>query len=224
MVRSQPCFPPAMAKRNGDDYFGADEWSRGPPSVRRHYHSDNDAVPERKSATYSYCPREKIMGHCFCTTENSRMGIGSGLMTPGDVIVVPLGCSTPVIPRSEGHTVVSTGLWTTCILTGICMGKQWRTGKEVQGSKEVCATLRSCSCSQSRIISSNDDPSPFHHAEALRPSQFHLPVVPLLVPTNTTRAAAQVAVATIVSIFNTQIPKDNTRIRRSTADAPSQIS
>ncbi|KAK0619060.1 heterokaryon incompatibility protein-domain-containing protein [Immersiella caudata] len=44
----------------------------------------------------------KMMGRCFCITEDGRMGMGSGSMTPGDVIVVPLGCSTPVILRPEG--------------------------------------------------------------------------------------------------------------------------
>ena len=44
----------------------------------------------------------KMMGRCFCITEDGRMGMGSGAMTPGDVIVVPLGCSTPVILRPEG--------------------------------------------------------------------------------------------------------------------------
>ncbi|KAF2468420.1 uncharacterized protein BDR25DRAFT_304884 [Lindgomyces ingoldianus] len=45
----------------------------------------------------------RMMGRCFCITEEGRMGIGSGFMAVGDVVVVPLGCSTPVILRPEGN-------------------------------------------------------------------------------------------------------------------------
>ncbi|KAF2710666.1 hypothetical protein K504DRAFT_465738 [Pleomassaria siparia CBS 279.74] len=45
----------------------------------------------------------KMMGRCFCQTEDGLMGMGSGFMTPGDIIVVPLGCSTPIILRREGN-------------------------------------------------------------------------------------------------------------------------
>lgn len=44
----------------------------------------------------------RMMGRCFCITNNGSLGIGSGFMTPNDVIVVPLGCSTPIILRQEG--------------------------------------------------------------------------------------------------------------------------
>jgi hypothetical protein len=43
-----------------------------------------------------------MMGRCFCRTEEGRIGMGTGLMLPGDVVVVPLGCSTPVLLRLEG--------------------------------------------------------------------------------------------------------------------------
>ncbi|KAF9877458.1 heterokaryon incompatibility protein [Colletotrichum karsti] len=44
----------------------------------------------------------RMMGRCFFVTEKGRMGMGSGFMEVGDVVVVPFGCSTPVILRPEG--------------------------------------------------------------------------------------------------------------------------
>lgn len=43
-----------------------------------------------------------LMGRCFCITSEDRIGLGTGFMRRGDVVVVPLGCSTPVILRAEG--------------------------------------------------------------------------------------------------------------------------
>jgi hypothetical protein len=43
-----------------------------------------------------------MIGRTFCLTQNRRLGVGSGAMLPGDVVVVPLGCSTPVLLRPEG--------------------------------------------------------------------------------------------------------------------------
>lgn len=45
---------------------------------------------------------KKMMGRCFCITSEDRIGLGTGFMTKGDVVVVPLGCSTPVVLRREG--------------------------------------------------------------------------------------------------------------------------
>lgn len=44
----------------------------------------------------------RMMGRCFCITIQGLMGLGSGFMTVDDLIVVPFGCSTPVILRPEG--------------------------------------------------------------------------------------------------------------------------
>lgn len=44
----------------------------------------------------------KMMGRCFCITDEGEMGLGTGSMAPDDLVVVPLGCSTPVILRPEG--------------------------------------------------------------------------------------------------------------------------
>lgn len=45
---------------------------------------------------------DQMMGRCFCRTGEGRLGMGSGFMLPGDIVVVPMGCSTPVLLRQEG--------------------------------------------------------------------------------------------------------------------------
>jgi hypothetical protein len=45
----------------------------------------------------------RMMGRSFCVTEHGLIGLGSGFMTAGDIIVVPFGCSTPIILRAEGR-------------------------------------------------------------------------------------------------------------------------
>lgn len=42
-----------------------------------------------------------MMGRSFCITKGRRMGLGSGFMLPDDIIVVPLGCRTPILLRQE---------------------------------------------------------------------------------------------------------------------------
>jgi hypothetical protein len=44
-----------------------------------------------------------MMGRCFLLTEDGHMGLGSGFMAVDDVVVVPLGCDTPIILRKEGR-------------------------------------------------------------------------------------------------------------------------
>lgn len=45
---------------------------------------------------------EKMMGRCLYITSEDRFGLGMGFMRRDDVVVVPLGCSTPVVLRPEG--------------------------------------------------------------------------------------------------------------------------
>lgn len=45
-----------------------------------------------------------MMGRCFCITDIGTLGLGSGAMARGDVVVVPYGCSTPVLLRPEGYS------------------------------------------------------------------------------------------------------------------------
>ncbi|KAI1426725.1 heterokaryon incompatibility protein-domain-containing protein [Xylaria sp. FL1777] len=42
-----------------------------------------------------------MMGRCFFLTKDNRLGMGTGSMLPGDIIIVPLGCRTPIIIREE---------------------------------------------------------------------------------------------------------------------------
>lgn len=44
---------------------------------------------------------EHMMGRAFCITDGNRIGMGSGAMLAGDIIVVPFGCRTPVILRAD---------------------------------------------------------------------------------------------------------------------------
>lgn len=44
----------------------------------------------------------RMMGRCFCITSWGLMGLGSGFMSIDDVVVVPFGCSTPIILRPDG--------------------------------------------------------------------------------------------------------------------------
>lgn len=44
-----------------------------------------------------------MMGRRLCLLDHGRlMGLGSGFIGVGDVVVVPLGCSTPIVLRREG--------------------------------------------------------------------------------------------------------------------------
>ncbi|CAN8106240.1 unnamed protein product [Discula destructiva] len=44
----------------------------------------------------------RMMGRRFLITTDKLMGLGTGFLMRGDIIVVPLGCSTPVVLRPEG--------------------------------------------------------------------------------------------------------------------------
>lgn len=46
---------------------------------------------------------DRMMGRSFCITDHGLIGMGSGYMTVGDIVVVPYGCSTPVLLRPEGR-------------------------------------------------------------------------------------------------------------------------
>lgn len=44
----------------------------------------------------------RMMGRRFFVTREKRIGLGTGFLMRGDIIVVPLGCSTPIVLRPEG--------------------------------------------------------------------------------------------------------------------------
>lgn len=60
------------------------------PEVNRQFLQDNFA--------------EYMMGRCFCITDSGDLGLGSGAMARGDIVVVPYGCSTPILLRPEGFS------------------------------------------------------------------------------------------------------------------------
>jgi len=44
------------------------------------------------------------MGRTFCITRGGLIGMGTGFMRRGDIVVVPFGCSTPILLRAEGQS------------------------------------------------------------------------------------------------------------------------
>jgi hypothetical protein len=46
---------------------------------------------------------DRMMGRSFCITESGLIGMGSGYMTVGDLVIVPFGCSTPILLRAESR-------------------------------------------------------------------------------------------------------------------------
>lgn len=58
--------------------------------------------PDQHRKTLQQSFGAHMMGRSFCVTKNQRMAMGTGFMAVNDIIVVPLGCKTPVILRREG--------------------------------------------------------------------------------------------------------------------------
>jgi hypothetical protein len=46
---------------------------------------------------------DRMTGRSLCITKQGLIGMGSGYMTAGDLIVVPFGCSTPILLRPEAR-------------------------------------------------------------------------------------------------------------------------
>ncbi|CAG1965781.1 unnamed protein product [Fusarium graminearum] len=70
--------------------------------LRSHLDIASSIPPEARRQFLQTNFGDRMMGRTFCLTQNRRLGVGSGAMLPGDVVVVPLGCSTPVLLRPEG--------------------------------------------------------------------------------------------------------------------------
>lgn len=64
----------------------------------------DDMEPEAARQFLQESFAKYMMGRCFCITDSGSLGIGSGAMAHGDVVVVPYGCSTPVLLRPEGYS------------------------------------------------------------------------------------------------------------------------
>ncbi|KAF2110640.1 heterokaryon incompatibility protein-domain-containing protein [Lophiotrema nucula] len=67
------------------------------------YLQENMGVAWEEHRSFLHQHFKRMMGRCFCLTENGYMGLGAGFMTARDIIVVPYGCSTPIILRPEGR-------------------------------------------------------------------------------------------------------------------------
>lgn len=68
-----------------------------------HYAKLKHVMPskERRPFLGNFTPH--MMGRRFCLLDDRRsMGLGSGFIGANDVVVVPLGCSTPIVLRREG--------------------------------------------------------------------------------------------------------------------------
>lgn len=61
-----------------------------------------DIPPEDRESFLDSHFGSRMMGRCFLRTEEGRIGMGTGFMAPGDIVVVPLGCSTPILLRETG--------------------------------------------------------------------------------------------------------------------------
>jgi hypothetical protein len=70
--------------------------------LREYVDEKVDIKPEGRTQFLQKHFGDRMMGRCFCRTKKGWIGMGSGSMLPGDVIVVPLGCSTPILLRLEG--------------------------------------------------------------------------------------------------------------------------
>ncbi|KAF4464009.1 heterokaryon incompatibility het-6 [Fusarium albosuccineum] len=104
------------------------------PLDRTLYDYLNSAVDVKPEARREYLQRhfgDRMMGRCFCVTQEYRVGMGTGFMLPGDQVVVPLGCSTPILLRPEGtrgeYRFVG-DVYISGYMTGRA-AEQWKAGK-----------------------------------------------------------------------------------------------
>lgn len=73
-----------------------------------------------------------MMGRCLLLTEDGHIGLGSGFTAVDDVVVVPFGCSTPILLRQEGRKKEYRYVGDVYI-DGFMMGEaveQWRSGQK----------------------------------------------------------------------------------------------
>lgn len=106
------------------------------PLDRTLYDYSKAEVMVQPKARREYLQRhfgDRMMGRCFCITQEHRVGMGTGLMLPGDQVVVPLGCSTPILLRPEG-TRGEYRFVGDVYISGYMDGRaveQWKAGKRI---------------------------------------------------------------------------------------------
>ena len=71
--------------------------------LRSFLHTSEGIMPEERRKFLQQHFGSRMFGRCFCLTADRLIGMGSGFMAADDIIVVPLGCSTPVILRRDGQ-------------------------------------------------------------------------------------------------------------------------
>jgi hypothetical protein len=70
----------------------------------RHYANETGLIdPDSRRKFLQDHFGNRMMGRSFCVTEQGLIGMGCGYMTAGDLVVVPFGCSTPILLRPEGR-------------------------------------------------------------------------------------------------------------------------
>ncbi len=107
--------------------------------LARHADADIGLTPQsRDTILRDHCGK-RMTGRCLCITSGNLIGMGSGLMASGDIIVVPLGCYTPVVLRSWGH-----GRWTfvgDVYVDAYMFGRaveEWNSGTRKLSTYEIC--------------------------------------------------------------------------------------
>jgi hypothetical protein len=73
------------------------------PALRRHIRVEKFVEPDARWRYLQDYLGNHMMGRSFCVTESGLIGMGSGNMTRGGLVVVPFGCSTPILLRPEGR-------------------------------------------------------------------------------------------------------------------------
>ncbi len=70
--------------------------------LRRYADADSDmGLAEWKKVLDEAC-HLPLVGRAFCVTHEGLMGVGSAFITMDDIVIVPLGCHTPIVLRCEG--------------------------------------------------------------------------------------------------------------------------
>ena len=82
----------------------------------------------------------RMMGRCLFITQNeSFVGMGTGFMAPGDIVVVPLGCHSPIVlrPESRGEYRFVGDVYVDGYMYGEA-ANEWKEGKKELDEYLIC--------------------------------------------------------------------------------------
>lgn len=82
----------------------------------------------------------RMMGRCLFVTQNERfVGMGTGFMAPGDIVVVPLGCHSPIVlrPESRGEYRFVGDVYVDGYMYGEAVN-EWKEGKKELDEYLIC--------------------------------------------------------------------------------------